>query len=327
MVNQDYLLYIQCIGLYINEAKKLDKSEQINEIVTKCCAMFREHYSSHKSVHIKALSFIFSCLSPQDPSRLEIFEELVSICIEDNKEYLFLPYLNHLNTITAIESAPTDKIISIYLLLIEVVKKREKHSDLSKLIISLFQTLSTKPQAEVMSHSDQLYRCLTYLITDEEKIFFVENFLTSPLVRKIFTGNQALKASWEKFISGDLQAAEEFYNHNKKYFADEGLSLEDVKEKMRFYKISQIADANQQMLLSDLATELQSTVEGTELFLIKVIQYGYVDALIDQLTGVVHFRDVYSRNLRQATHKQINDEFNEILTQLRKFKETHPRQQ
>ncbi len=321
------MLYIQCIGLYINEARKQEKSEQLTEIVARCTALFREEYASHKSVHIKALSFVFSCLSPQDPDRLELFEELVGLCIEDNKEYLFLPYLNHLNTITPIESASTDKIVSIYKLLIDVVKKREKHSDLSKLIISLFQILSTKPQEEVMSHSDQLYRCLTFLITDEEKIFFVENFLTSPLVRKIFAGNQALKASWEKFISGDLQAAEEFYNHNKKYFSEEGLSLEDVKEKMRFYKISQIADKNQQMLLSDLAAQLQSTVEGTELFLIKVIQYGYVDALIDQMTGVIHFRDVHSRNLRQASHKQINEEFNEILSQLRRFKETHPRQQ
>ena len=321
------MLYIQCIGLYINDARRQEKGTQTQEIVSRCTALFREEYANQKSVHIKALSFIFSCLSSQDPSRLEIFEELVGLCIEDSKEYLFLPYLKHLNTITPIESAPTSKIVSIYKLLIEVVKRREKHSDLSKLIIALFETLSTKPQEEVMTHSDQLYRCLTYLITDEEKIFFVENFLTSPLVRKIFAGNQALKASWGKFISGDLEAAEEFYTHNHKYFSEEGWSLEDIKDKMRFYKISQIADANQQMLLSDLAAQLQSTVEGTELFLIKVIQYGYVDALIDQMTGVIHFRDVHNRNLRQASHKQINEEFNEILEQLKRFKETHPRLQ
>lgn len=270
---------------------------------------------------LSRISFVFSCLEESDPNRLQLFKETLRLCIGAQKEYLFLPYINHLTSIIPIETSELNEIIEIYKTLIEVAKRKERFTEVSKLINSLFMILSRRPQSEVMSHSDELYRCLTYLIADEEKIFDVENYLTNPLVTKIFAGDEALRSSWSKFVSGDLKTAGEFYKHNEKYFKEEGLSLEDIKDKMRFYRISQIADDNQKISLADLSVQLEADLESTELFLIKSIQYGYVDALIDQMTGIAHFREVHFRNLRKYSKQQMEKEFTELQRKFQEFAE------
>lgn len=291
--------------------------------MTECISLLKTELKEHPALLIKILSFIFSCIEPENQLRVTIFEELVKECRASKKEYLFLPYLDNLNKILPLDSAPIDQAINLYSSLITVLKEKERNDILSKNIDGLFSLLSSRPTEEVMMHTDQLHRCLTYLIANEEKIFQVENYLLNPLVQQIFSKDEALKASWAKFTSGDLKGAEEFYRHNEKYFKEDHLSLEDVKDKMRFYKLSQIADANQSMTVHDLAKQLEIGEEGVELFLIKAIQYGYVSALIDQMTQVVYFREVHMRNLRQVSKKAVDQDLGSLLQTFRDFKATH----
>lgn len=189
---------------------------------------------------------------------------------------------------------------------------------LSKFINSFFLTLDAKPEADVLKHKDDIYRCLTYLVLDEERIFQVENYLSNSLIEKIFKDDAALKKSWAQFTSGDLKAASDFYKHNEKYFKEDDLTLEDIKDKMRFYKISQVADKTQQMTLKALSEQIDCSEEEAELFLIKASQYGYVTALVDQMEGMVYFREVHKRNLLTHSKAEILAGFDSIANKFKR---------
>lgn len=298
------------------EAKPDEKQTVLNEII----ATLKNDLKAHPALNIKILSFLFSSLEPTNLLRLELFEEIVKECRASHKEYLFMPYLENLSKILPLEKAPTDQAVRLYTSIIGVLKEKEKNDIMSKNIDALFNLLSSKPTEELARHADQLHRCLTYLISNEEKIFQVENYLCNPLVKQIFAKDEALRNSWNKFTSGDLKGADDFYNHNQKYFKEDKLSLEDVKDKMRFYRISQIADQNQSMTIKELSKQLETSEEDVELFLIKAIQYGYVKALIDQMTQVVYFKEVHMRNLKNFTKKQIDEQLNSILGTFKEFK-------
>jgi hypothetical protein len=265
------------------------------------------------------LSFLFSCLDKQSITRVTIFQELVKVCKANNKEYLFIPYVDSLGKIMPIESLSEDKLCDLYLTLVSVLREKEKYKLLTQLVTSLFTILSQRDPAKVAPHKETIHRLLTYLISDEEEIFAVEDFLANPMLQKVLQADQKLIESWGKFTSGNLSAAEEFFNFNEKYLKESGLTIDDVKDKMRYYKLSQVADEHKIISIDDLATHLQWSADETELFLIKAIQYGFVDALIDQMSQKIYFRDVLKRNLKLTTKTEITKNFDSLLEKLKVY--------
>lgn len=268
-----------------------------------------------------SLSFLFSCLDQQSTVRVTIFQELVKICKANHKEYLFIPYTDNLSKIMPVDTLSVDKLCELYLTLVAVLREKEKYKLLGQLITSFFTILSARDPASVVPHRETIHRCLTYLITDEEEIFAVEDILANPLLQEVLQADQKLMQTWSKFTSGHLPAAEEFYTFNEKYLKESGLSIDDIKDKMRYYRLSQIADSTKEMKLDDLAKKLEWSSEEVELFLIKVIEYGFVEALIDQMSSTVYFRAVHKRNLKLASKKEISQSFDKILGSLKSFKD------
>jgi len=219
-----------------------------------------------------------------------------------------------------VETLSEDKLCDLYVTLVAVLRDKEKYKLVGQLITSLFTILSTRNPASVLPHRETIHRCLTYLITDEEEIFAVEDFLANPLLQQVLQADKNLVQSWTKFTSGHLPAAEEFFTFNEKYLKESGLTVDDIKDKMRYYKLSQIADSTKEMKIEELAKQLDWTSEDVELFLIKVIEYGFVEALIDQMSSTVYFRAVHKRNLKMASKKEIAQSFDNILGSLKAFK-------
>lgn len=250
---------------------------------------------------------------------MTIFQELVKVCTANNKEYLFIPYVDSLRKIMPVESLSESKLCELYLTLVAVLREKEKYKLLTQLITSLFTILSQRDSAKVAPHKETIHRLLTYLITDEEEIFAVEDFLGNPLLQEVLQADQKLIENWSKFTSGNLSAAEEFYSFNEKYLKESGLTVEDIKDKMRYYKLSQVADEHKTISIDELAKHLQWTADETELFLIKAIQYKFVDALIDQMSQKIYFRDVLKRNLKLTSKKDIVKNLDGLMDKLKEY--------
>lgn len=218
-----------------------------------------------------------------------------------------------------IESLSEDKLCDLYLTLVSVLREKEKYKLLTQLVTSLFTILSQREPTKVAPHKETIQLLLTYLITDEEEIFAVEDFLANPMLQEVLQADKKLVDSWQKFTSGNLSSADEFFNFNEKYLKESGLNIDDVKDKMRYYKLSQVADEHKIISIDDLATHLQWSADETELFLIKAIQYKFVDALIDQVSQKIYFRDVLKRNLKLTSKTEIAKNFDGLLEKLRVY--------
>jgi hypothetical protein len=313
----NYFLYLQSLGIYLLQAKE----DQKDPLIISVLDLLKQDLAHNPVIYIKILSFLFSCLDQRSVVRVTIFQELVSICKANHKEYLFIPYLDNLSKIMPVETLSEDKLCELYVTLVAVLREKEKYKLLGQLITSFFTILSTRNPSAVLPHRETIHRCLTYLITDEEEIFAVEDFLANPLLQEVLQADQKLMESWSKFTSGHLPAAEEFYTFNEKYLKESGLSVDDIKDKMRYYRLSQIADSTKEMKLEELARQLEWSPEDVELFLIKVIEYGFVEALIDQMTSTVYFRAVHKRNLKLSSKKEISQSFDRILGSLKAFRD------
>lgn len=243
----------------------------------------------------------------------------MKVCKANNKEYLFIPYVDSLSKIMPVESLSEDKLCELYVTLVSVLREKERYKQLTQLITSLFTILSQRDPVKVAPHSETINRLLTYLITDEEEIFSVEDFLANPLLQEVLQADPKLMESWAKFTSGNLSSAEDFYNFNEKYLKESQLTIEDIKDKMRYYKLSQVADSHKVLSIEELSKHLEWGPEEVELFLIKAIQYGFVDALIDQMTQKVYFREVHKRNLKLTSKHEITRSIDDLITTFRDF--------
>lgn len=251
---------------------------------------------------------------------MRVFEELIRVCKEHGKEFLLLPYVKKLPKLMPLDAMRVEQLVQVHTELVAILKKRERFEDLSDTIRSLFALLAARDPTEVASQLGTCYACLTHLILNDEKLFEVEDFLLNPLVQRFFVGKEALKRSWERFVQGDLESAPEFFAQNGKWLQEAGVSLDEVKDKMRYYRVAQIADKHKKMTVEELAKQLALEVENVEFFLIKAIQYGYVDALIDQMSREVYFRGVNIRNLQHTNKKEICDKLDKILLTFDNFK-------
>lgn len=134
-------------------------------------------------------------------------------------------------------------------------------------------------------------------------------------------------------IKGEVSQSDSAFSKNETLLSKAGISKEDLKEKYQLSKIASLADNHQQMTFEELAKELHCTTDEVEFLFISSIEYGFIDALIDQNTQRVFFRwasitlqlnliiyrQVYKRNLDISEISTIPEKLNTIIEVFEKF--------
>ena len=122
--------------------------------------------------------------------------------------------------------------------------------------------------------------------------------------------NLNLKDLLQGIMKGDVSQSEAIFAKNEVLLTKSKITKEDLKEKFRLIKITNIADDHQQMTFAELAKELCCSVDEVEFLFISSIEFGFIDALIDQNTQSVFFRysifynKIQSNNIQKSPQKK-----------------------
>lgn len=238
-----------------------------------------------------SMSNIFSALESNSLGRLNIFTFLVEICIQENKTYLLTPYLSKVRSILPWSRMNLEQKVKTYTGVITIVKQRNDSSLLYEQIRLLLEEFEGASQTQVNAHKDLLATCLIDIIQNDENLFELGEVCELEHIKLLLSELTNLGTLIKSIVSGDVSKGDEAYELNKDLLKNSGIeSSEDLKNKIRYSCITTIADENSSMGFSDLAQKLQCTEDDIETLFITAIEFGYLDALIDEKAQVVYFK-------------------------------------
>lgn len=237
------------------------------------------------------MSNIFSALDSNSLGRLSLFNTLVEICTEENKTYLLTPYLSKIRNILPWESLTLQQKVDTYNGVIEIVKQKNDSSLLYEQIRQLLEEFDGASKDEIITHKDLLATCIIDIIQNDEHLFELGEVCELDQVKLLLAEMGNLKTLIAAITSGDVSSGDDLFEQNKALLKKSGMDdKEDLKNKLRYSCITTIADENKSMNFSDLAEKLQCSEDDIETLFITSIEFGYLDALIDESKKIVYFR-------------------------------------
>lgn len=175
--------------------------------------------------------------------------------------------------------------------IINIVKTRNDPNLLYEQIRQLFSEFDGASKEQIIANKDLLASCIVEIIQTDEHLFELGEISEMEQIKVLFSEMPNLQKLTSGIISGDVNAANEIYNLNKSLLEGSEISdIEDIKNKIRYSCITSIADENTSMSFSDLSVKLLCSEEEIETLFITAIEFGYLDALIDESNQHVYFR-------------------------------------
>lgn len=220
-----------------------------------------------------------------------LFNAIVQVCKEENKTYLLTPYLSKIRVILPWAKMTLEQKIVTYTNIIQIVKQRNDSSLLYEQLRQLFDEFEGAPQDQIKANKDLLATSIIDVIQNDEHLFELGEICELDQIKTLLSDLPNLQKLTKAIITGDVSAGDDLFQQNQALLATSGIDdKEDLKNKIRYSSISTIGDQYKSMSFADLAVKLQCPEDEIETLFITAIEFGYLDALIDESQQIVYFR-------------------------------------
>ena len=201
--------FYHVVSYYI--AKLKDEAEQrdcINEVID----FTGEHLEkSDPNTYIIILNGVFNAIDMTNKNRIILLKKLIKVCKEDNKEYLFAPYLLDINDLLNLSVYELSDQLDIYEEFLEVIENTIKKDDLFLLAIEYMKLQNEASDAEFRNREKKLLKYILKVVSDDKRLFDIESILSQKCSKMILANNANLKKSFETITSGDIHSIKTSY--------------------------------------------------------------------------------------------------------------------
>ena len=219
-----------------------------------------------------------------------IFYALIDLCKATNKTYLLNPYLPKIELILPWTKLTLDEKVEVYLKVFKILKNSTLSETIIPQIIQFFNVFNGAEKEQVLKHKETISSCLVDIIESDEYIFELGELICLDQIKLLLEEEKDLGGLIESILRGEVQRSDDLYKSNGALLEAAGISEEDLKNKIRYSLITSIADHNKSMDFKELSEKLDCQEEDIEVLFITSIEYGFIDALIDESKKMVYFR-------------------------------------
>ncbi|XP_074597880.1 eukaryotic translation initiation factor 3 subunit m [Brevipalpus obovatus] len=208
--------------------------------------------------------------------------------------------IDQVKSLYHVKNVGLEKVQHLFRLLHDVLNKNNS-KDAPKVMIELLSTYTEKDASQARSDAS---RCIVTSLADPNS-FLMDHLLVLKPVK--YLEGQQIHDLLTIFVSEKLSGYLSYYNKNKNFIEELGLSHEQNMQKMRLLTFMQMAESKKELTFQNIQDELQLKPETVEGFLIDVLKTKLVKAKVDQVGKKVLVTSTMHRTFGKQQWQQLRD--------------------
>ena len=204
----------------------------------------------------------------------------------------------------------------LYRLLHEVLLQNRESELAAQVMVELLASYTEETANQARSDAE---KCIVSSLLDPNT-YLLDHLLTLKPV-KILEG-ELIHALLTIFVNDKLPAYQSFYEANKSFVEQLGLSHEQNLKKIRILTFMQVAENQKEMPFDTIKSELQLEDDEVESFMIDILKTRLVKAKIDQLNRKVTVTSTMHRTFGKPQWLQLKSTLTKWQEELQKVQNT-----
>lgn len=318
---RNFVQYMQGISYYMST---INNDEIQSNIVAHCIEKLKAKFHERIDVYLNVLNIVFNALKMTSNNRLILLKEIIQVCKNANKGYLFAPYLLNIEDLIDLSVLSLEEKQAVYEDFLDIIDNTQRKENTYQLILRYMEQLNDCSEEEfskLLSHVEvKLLSYVMKVVSSDDRIFDIEQQLNQKCAISVFAKNKQIKESLEIIVSGDIDKINEGYSKAQELYEKNGINEMDYANKVRITKLIEIADKDNQLTYTQISKLLNVEKDDVEFLVIQAIESKFIDALIDQSQETIYLNKVLKRNIGKKSQEEIRGDLSKLSSMLDNFK-------
>lgn len=119
--------------------------------------------------------------------------------------------------------------------------------------------------------------------------------------------------------TGNILTIKESYKRSEDVLKSNDIDESSYSDKVKLTKLIEIADRKSNLSYGEISELMKIDRDEVEFLVIKAIECGFVEAVLDQPNEVIYFNKVLKRNVGATNCKEIDEGLKTLLHTLSNF--------
>jgi translation initiation factor 3 subunit M len=267
-------------------------------LITAFCSKLVSITQRCAPAHFRVLTNLFEGIGENRALRYDVFVAMVRIAGLLGQVKRLVPDVSQLRQWTCKEIS-LEQSQYLYRLLHEVLLQNRESELAAQVMVELLASYTQETANQARSDAE---KCIVSSLMDPNT-FLLDHLLTLKPV-KILEG-ELIHALLTIFVNEKLPAYLSFYQANKGFVEQLGLSHEQNLKKIRLLTFMQMSESQKEMSFETIKSELQLQEDEVESFIIDILKTRLVKAKIDQLNRKVIVSSTMHRTFGKPQWMQL----------------------